>query len=115
MIDKLKELAEAYSRTAEGDWLNEFDWRAVPVKFRPLGYDIVGFHAFGKITLAEVVDASFIFDIYIHELRHVWQWKKHPLRYIAGKLYRPLIEDDADREESRALKWYENRRNNTNG
>ena len=107
---KLKELAESYSRTAEGSWLDDFDWKSVPVKFKQLRNDVVGYHFLGTITLLEVVDESFIFDIYVHELRHVWQWKKHPLRYIAGKLYRPLIEDDADREELKALKWYENRR-----
>ena len=27
------------------------------------------------------------------------------LRYLAGKLFRKLIEDDADREEAKALTW----------
>lgn len=106
MIDKLKFLAEEYAETSDGFWLNDFDWDSVPVKFKPLGWDIVGCHFCGTIMLKETTCVELIFDIYIHELRHVWQMKKQPLRYLAGKLFRRLIEDDADREESKALKWY---------
>lgn len=106
MITKLKQLASEYSETANGAWLNEFDWQNVPVRFKKLKHDVIGYHFFGRITLMEVVDVSLIFDIYIHELRHVWQAKKQPFRYFAGKLFRKLIEDDADREEAKAAKWY---------
>jgi hypothetical protein len=110
MITKLKSLASAYAKTPDGSWLNDFDWKNVPVKFKKLKHDVVGCHFLGRITLMEVVDVSLIFDIYIHELRHVWQSKKQPLRYLAGKLFRRLIEDDADREEAKAAEWF--RRNN---
>ena len=109
MITKLKFLTEAYAETQDGAWLNDFDWMRVPVRFKKLKHDVIGYHFFGKITLMEVCDVSLIFDIYIHELRHVWQSKKQPLRYLAGKLFRRLIEDDADAEEFKALKWYNNR------
>lgn len=106
MLNKLKSLTDEYSKTADGDWLNDFNWRNVPVKFKNLNNYVVGYHFFGTITLKESPDAGLIFDIYIHELRHVWQSRKQPLRYLAGKLFRRLIEDDADREEINAYKWY---------
>ena len=110
MINQLKKLASEYAQTDGGKWLNEFDWDAVPVKFKPMGWDIVGLQFFGRITLMEVADVNLIFDIYIHELRHVWQRKKQPLRYLAGKLFRKLIEDDADAEELKAAKWLNERK-----
>ena len=110
MIDKLKNLASDYAETPSGKWLNEFDWKSVPVRLKKLKHGVIGYHFFGRITLMEVVDVSLIFDIYIHELRHVWQSKKQPLRYLAGKLFRKLIEDDADTEELKANKWYSGRR-----
>lgn len=110
MINKLKFLAEEYAETQDGAWLNDFDWDNVPVKFKPLGWDIVGCHFCGTIMLKETACVELIFDIYIHELRHVWQWKKQPLRYLAGKLFRRLIENDADNEELKALKWLNNRK-----
>lgn len=106
MLDQLKNLAYEYAKTQSGKWLNEFDWQNVPVKFKKLKHDVIGYHFFGRITLMEVVDSSLIFDIYIHELRHVWQSKKHHLRYLIGKLYRPLIENDADEQEHLAEQWY---------
>ena len=109
MITELKSLASEYAKTPAGKWLNAFDWESVPVSFKKLKHDVVGYHFFGKITLMEVCDVSLIFDIYIHELRHVWQSKKQPFRYLVGKLLRKLIEDDADREEVKALTWFNSR------
>lgn len=106
MINKIKSLASEYAETPDGSWLNEFDWQNVPVKFKRLKHDVIGYHFCGRITLMEVVDVGLIFDIYIHELRHVWQSRKQPLRYLAGKLFRKLIEEDADREEAKATEWY---------
>ena len=106
MLNQLKSLADEYAKTPDGDWLNDFNWRNVPVKFKNLKNGVVGCHFFGTITLKESPDAGLIFDIYIHELRHVWQSRKQPLRYLAGKLFRRLIEDDADNEEIKAFKWY---------
>jgi hypothetical protein len=109
MLNQLKNTAYEYAKTPSGKWLNEFDWQNVPVKFKKLKHDVVGCHFLGRITLMEVVDVSLIFDIYIYELRHVWQAKKQPLRYLVGKLFRKLIEDDADREEAKALTWFNSR------
>lgn len=109
MINELKSLASEYAKTSDGLWLNEFDWNGVPVKFKKLSNDVIGYHFFGKITLLEVCDASLIFDIYIHELRHVWQAKKRPIFYLIGKIFRFLIEDDADNEEMKALNWFRNK------
>jgi hypothetical protein len=109
MTNELKTLASEYAETPSGKWLNEFDWQNVPVRFKKLKHDVIGYHFFGRITLKEVVDVSLIFDIYIHELRHVWQSKKQPLHYLVGKLFRKLIENDADREEAKALTWFNSR------
>ena len=106
MTNELQSLASEYAETPSGKWLNEFDWQNVPVKFKKLKHDVIGYHFFGRIKLMEVCDVSLIFDIYIHELRHVWQSRKQPLRYFAGKLYRPLIEDDAEEQEQLAEYWY---------
>lgn len=111
MINELTSIASEYAKTADGAWLNEFDRKSVPVRFKKLKHDVIGYHFFGRITLMEVVDVSLIFDIYVHELRHVWQAKKQPLRYLVGKLFRKLIEDDADREEAKAAEWYRRRNN----
>ena len=108
MINELKKLATEYAKTEDGKWLNEIDWINVPVTFKELGGYIMGYHFFGRVVLREVCDISLIFDIYIHELRHVWQSKKQPLRYLIGKLFRFIIENDADIEEKKALNWFEN-------
>ena len=106
MVKQLKSLASEYAKTPDGKWLNDFDWKKVPVRMDDMIGSVVGCYFFGTITLKESPDAGLIFDIYIHELRHVWQSKKQPLRYLAGKLFRRLIEDDADTEEAKAAQWY---------
>lgn len=111
MINELKFLAAEYAKTNEGLWLNEIDWINVPVSFKQLGGDIMGYHFFGRVVLREVCCIDLIFDIYIHELRHVWQSKKHPLKYLIGKIFRFIIENDAKDEEVKALNWfYENKK-----
>jgi hypothetical protein len=102
LIMQLKRYAKLYAETAEGDWLNSFDWQKVPViTISELPRDVVGMYSFGKIVLLDT-NVELIFSTYIHELRHRWQWKKSPLKYIVGKIYRPLIEDDADLETVKA-------------
>lgn len=106
LLDELKDEVWRYSQTEAGNWLNEFAWADVPVAFKnKLPGDIAGLYSFGKIVLLDA-DMSTIFPIYIHELRHRWQWVKKPLKYLVGKLYRPLIEDDADTEQNKADEWY---------
>lgn len=108
-LDVLKNLvANGFSRTTEGAWLNEFDWEKVPVTFcAKLPFGVVGAQFFGRILLLDSPDPGQIFSIYVHELRHVWQREKAPLLYYIGKLYRPLIENDADKFENIAEEWYE--------
>ena len=108
MVNELKKLANEYAKTEDGKWLNDIDWIKVPVSFEDLKGDIMGYHFFGNVVLREVYDISLIFDIYIHELRHVWQSKKHPLKYLIGKIFRFIIENDALKEEAKALKWFDN-------
>lgn len=105
-MEKLKQLTSEYAHTADGRWLNDFDWKKVPVEFCNLPFGIVGMYSFGKIKLLNCPDPGLIFPIYVHELRHRWQRKKHPFKYLIGKLYRPLIEDDADEQEKLADDWY---------
>jgi len=109
MMEELTKLASEYEETVYGEWLREFSWRAVPVEFRDLPFGIVGMQRRGRIVLKKSPEAALIFDIYIHELRHVWQRQKHPARYLTGLLFRPLIERDADAEEAQALDWLERR------
>lgn len=109
MINELKFLASEYAKTTDGSWLNEIDWINVPVTFKNLKGDIMGYHFFGRVVLREVCNIDLIFDIYIHELRHVWQSKTNPIKYLIGKIFRFIIENDADKEEKKALNWfYEN-------
>lgn len=102
LIMNLKRYARLYSETEDGKWLNDFDWQKVPViTISELPCDVVGMYSFGKIVLLDT-NVELIFSTYIHELRHRWQWKKSPFKYIVGKIYRPLIEDDADLETVKA-------------
>lgn len=106
LIQELQERAELYAQTPQGSWLNEFDWSSVPVTFQDALPDyIAGYYSFGGIALREA-DVASIFAIYIHELRHRWQWKKNPLKYLIGKVIRPIIERDADREQKKADDWF---------
>ena len=105
-LEDLKVNVGLYSQTPSGNWLNEFAWADVPVAFKnELPGDIAGLYSFGGIVLLRA-DLSTIFPIYVHELRHRYQWKKNPLKYLIGKLYRPLIEDDAYMEQEKADNWF---------
>lgn len=105
MLTKLKVKIEQYSETPSGKWLKDFDWSSVPVTFKDkFPGDVAGYYSFGKIVLLNT-DIFTIFPIYVHELRHRWQWKKNPLKYIIGKLYRPLIQNDAYAEQDKATEW----------
>ena len=105
-MEKLQQITTAYGQTAYGRWLNEFDWKSVPVEHCNLPFGIVGTYSFGKIKLLHCPDPGLIFPVYVHELRHRWQIKKQPVKYLIGKLYRPLIENDADEKEHLAEQWY---------
>ena len=106
LLEELKDEVWRYSQTEDGQWLNNIDWIDVPVSFKDkLPGDIAGLYSFGGIVLLHA-DLSTIFPIYVHELRHRYQWKKNPLKYLIGKLYRPLIEDDADMEQEKADNWF---------
>lgn len=106
MMCTLDAITVKYAQTEEGKWLNDIDWRSVPVEFTDLPFGIVGTYSWGKIKLLPSPDVGLIFPVYIHELRHRWQSQKHPLKYIIGKLYRPIIEKDADDQELLAETWY---------
>ena len=106
LLEELKVNVGLYSQTEDGKWLQEFAWADVPVSFKDkLPGDIAGLYSFGGIVLLHA-DLSTIFPIYVHELRHRYQWKKNPLKYLIGKLYRPLIEDDAYMEQEKADNWF---------
>ena len=105
----LQDLLRRYSATADGAWLNDFDWEKIPFDWSPkcnVGNGIMGMYSFGEIRL---MDLEFvpdqIFPTLIHELYHRWQWVKHPWHYLLGKLVRPLIEVPADRETAKAEAW----------
>lgn len=105
-LNVLKDFVNTYQNTIQGKWLKDIEWATIPVTFKDeLPGIIAGMYSCGKIVLLNA-DVSTIFPIYVHELRHRWQWKKHPLKYLVGKLYRPLIENDADREQQNADDWF---------
>jgi hypothetical protein len=102
LIMQLKRYAELYAETTNGKWLNDFDWQSVPIiTISKLPGDVVGMYSFGRIVILDT-NVEIIFSTYIHELRHRWQWKTSPLKYILGKFYRPLIENDADNETEKS-------------
>lgn len=108
IFDNLKSAVRQYRYTIQGKWLNDIQWEAVPVTFKEtLPGHIAGMYSCGKIVLLHA-DISTIFPIYVHELRHRWQWQNNPLKYLVGKilLFRRLIENDADREQQKADDWY---------
>ena len=109
MLSKLKQLTRQYSNTDTGKWLKDIDWEKVPVKFKSsLPGDIGGYYSFGKIVVLDT-DLYIAFTIYIHQLKHRWQWKTNPIKYIIGKLYRPLIENEAYKQQQYAQNWFLNR------
>ena len=105
VIKKIKQLAREFQYSGHGSWLNDIDWWNIPVEMRSLPNDVCGMYAFGKIWLMPCAEANAIFSTYIHELRHRWQWKMHPVAYVLGKLWRSLIEDDAVCVEESAALW----------
>jgi hypothetical protein len=44
-------------------------------------------------------EPEYLVGVVAHELHHAYQWQTQKLRYLAGKLYRPLIERTADEVE----------------
>ena len=101
----LKHYVKEFSKTKDGQWLNDFDWEKIPVSLEILNGDVVGKYSFGKIILRECPEPKMIFATYVHELRHRWQFVKKTLLFIIGKLIRPLIENDAYKMEAMADAW----------
>lgn len=105
---QLQILAHKYCLTEQGKWLTDFEWVKIPVEFEELRGDVCGKYAFGKIILKDCHDAKLIFSVYIHELRHRWQWIQNPVKYVIGKVFRPLIEKDAYAQQDLADEWVVN-------
>ena len=110
MTDALHRYTLHYASTRDGLWLNDIDWKLVPVAYKDLGHDICGTYSFGRIVLMRCLVPSAVFDVYIHELRHRWQRERNILTYLIGKFYRPLIERDAEAEQEKAAKWIDGQR-----
>lgn len=107
VLRDLRAMAGAYAISEKGKWLQEFPWKSIPVNLKTLPRDVCGMYFAGKICLMNSVDALCLFPIYIHELRHRWQRVTCPILYFIGKIYRPLIEEDAVAEEDRSRAWLE--------
>ena len=106
---QLEVMIRQYSMTDEGKWIYDIEWLKIPVDLQELKGDVLGKYSFGKIILRESYDAKLIFSTYVHELRHRWQWVMNPIKYIFGKVFRPLIEKDAYAQQDLAEKWvYDN-------
>lgn len=108
-VSDLKRIALKYSFTEEGSWLNEINWTAIPVSITELPKDVCGMYSFGRIWLMPCLQPEAVFSTYVHELRHRWQKEKHLLMFLAGKVIRPIIENDAEREEAKAQAWINGR------
>ncbi len=105
IVKSLKQRAQSYAMTDAGQWLLDFKWWDVKVALRVLPPDVCGMYFFGVIYLMDCLEADAIFPTYIHELRHRWQRVTNPVTYYIGKIYRPIIEDDARRQEHLAEDW----------
>ena len=101
----LQALVRRYCLTESGKWISDFEWAKIPVELKDLGGDVVGKYSFGKIILKESYEPNLIFSVYVHELRHRWQWITNPVKYIIGKVIRPIIERDAYHQQDLAEKW----------
>lgn len=110
VIEQLERLARLFSMHPDGRWLDDIDWQSRSPVMRKLPKDVCGMYMAGHIVLMPSLEPDSIFPTYIHELRHRWQAKKHPVMYIIGKLWRPLIEDDALCREMAAQQWLESYR-----
>jgi len=109
---QLEMLVRKYASTENGKWIYDIEWLKIPVELKELEGDVMGKYAFGKIVLRESYEPSLIFSTYIHELRHRWQWLQNPLKYIIGKVIRPIIEIDAYHQQDLADQWMDNEKAN---
>lgn len=110
VIEQLERLARLYSMHPDGRWLDDIEWQERSPIMRKLPQDVCGMYVAGHIVLMPSLEPDPIFPTFIHELRHRWQLKKHPVMYIIGKLWRPLIEDDAVCQEMAAQQWLDSYR-----
>ena len=105
---QLEAMVRKYAATKNGSWIYDIEWLKIPVELKELSGDVMGKYSFGKIILRESYEPKLIFSTYVHELRHRWQWVTSPIRYIIGKLFRPLIEIDAYKQQDLADAWLDN-------
>lgn len=117
LITQLKRYAHLYAKTADGAWLNDFDWQAVKlVTVSEFPSDAtMGLYSFGKIIVRDT-NIELVFSTYIHELYHQWQKHQSLTQYAAGKFlrlakvalavfgvtYDPRFEREADAETVKA-------------
>lgn len=105
----LQGLVHNYAATLNGAWLNDFSWSTIPFDWSSkcnVDNGIMGMYTFGHIYLMDLhLVPDQIFPTLIHELYHRWQWVKHPVYYLVGKLIRPLIEKPAERQTELAEEW----------
>lgn len=113
--ERLMHYVSRYAKTRNGLWLNDFEFRAIALEWcyamKPSD-GILGAFSFltGKVYLQpEEIDkiargsawVELLAPTLIHELRHVWQYKRNPLKYILcciPGLRQITLERDAWRE-----------------
>lgn len=113
--ERLMHYVSRYAKTRNGLWLNDFEFRAIKLEWcyamKPAD-GVLGAFSFltGKVYLQpEEIDkiargsawAELLAPTLIHELRHVWQYKRNPLKYILCSipgLRQITLERDAWRE-----------------
>lgn len=120
LIYELKRYTRLYAKTADGNWLNTFEWEKIPLitisEFR--NPDIMGSYNLGRITVRDT-NLELVFSTYIHELYHQYQKNCNLMLYIVGKglrlltpilrrvgvEYTPRFEREADIETAKADKF----------
>ncbi len=120
--ERLMHYVSRYAKTRNGLWLNDFEFRAIALEWcyamKPSD-GILGAFSFltGKVYLQpEEIDkiargsawVELLAPTLIHELRHVWQFKRGPLKYILcciPGLRQITLERDAWRETEPAQEF----------
>ena len=121
-LSRLMHYVTCYSQTREGRWLNDFEFRSIPVEWcyamEPNDGILGAFSSLtGKIYLQpEDVDkiahgsawVELLAPTMIHELRHVWQYTRNKLLYVLcciPGVRRLTLERDAWRETDPAQEF----------
>lgn len=105
MKDIVTSILSAYSKTSQGSWLNDFDWRKVKVYKMPFvkpGIVVAMYIGpLNAVFLEDVKTTQDPFNVWatdiIHEFYHAYQYyTMGPIKYLFTKVFnRKKLEEDA--------------------